>query len=80
MHASQRKTGVFQVIELHPKPVVHVMALFARSRETRLHVAGAGGLLIVSCVTGIALRCQSLELPGRRALVAGTAIQSSVSA
>lgn len=74
MHPSQRKPCVFQMVKVHPKPVIHVVALFARSRKIRLHVAGPGGLLVVGCMAGIALRCQSLVLPSRCALVAGAAI------
>ena len=70
MHPSQREPGGFQVIKVHSKPVVHPVALLACCRETRRQVAGAGRILIVGCVTGIALRRQSLELPSRRTLVA----------
>ena len=80
MHPSQREPREFQVIKVHAKPVVHAVALLAGSGETRGHVAGAGSVLIVSCVAGIALRCQSLELSGRCALMAGVALQCGMCA
>lgn len=80
VHSSQRKPGVFQVIKFHSKPVVHAVALFARSGEACGHVAGPGGVLIVGCMAGVALGCQSLELSSRRAFVARVALQSGMCA
>lgn len=56
VHPRQRKPCVFQVIKLHSKPIVHAVALLARGGKTRGNVAGAGRVLIVDSVAGIALR------------------------
>jgi hypothetical protein len=56
MHPSQRKSGVFQMIKLHSKPVVHAVALLACGWKTRGYVARAGRVLIIGSVAGIALR------------------------
>jgi len=80
VHSGQRKPGEFQVIKFHSKPIVHAVALFARSREACGHVAGTGGVLIVGCMAGVALRCQPLELPSRCAFVAGVTFQGGMCA
>lgn len=80
MHSSQREPREFQVIKIHAKPVVHAVALLASGGETRRHVAGAGSVLIISCVAGVALRCQSLELSGCCPLVTGVALQCGMCA
>lgn len=80
VHSSQRKPGVFRVIKFHSKPVVHAVALVARSGKARGHVAGPGGVLIVGCMAGVALGCQSLKLSSRRALVARVALQGGMCA
>ena len=70
VHSGQGKPGVLQVVKVHSKPVVHAVALLACCREGRGYVAGAGRVVKVGCVAGIALRRQSLELPSGSALVA----------
>jgi hypothetical protein len=56
------------------------VALFAGGGESRRHVVRPGGSLVILGVTGVALRRQALELPDRRPLVTGIAIQSGVRA
>jgi len=75
VHAGQCETRVFQVVKLGAKPVVHAVALLAGGGEIGGHVAGARRVLVILSVTGIALRGQSLKLPGRRTFVAGSAVQ-----
>ena len=70
VHPSQRKSGVFEVIELHSKPVIETVALLTRGGKVCLHVARSRRLLVVRGVTGITLGRESLELPGRRAFMA----------
>lgn len=55
MHASQCKARELQVIEIHAEPRIHVVAFLAGSRKSRTDMAGAGGLLKILCVAGVAL-------------------------
>lgn len=55
VHSGQGETCVFQVIELHAKPVVKVVALIATGREAGRSVAWPGCPLKVPRVAGIAL-------------------------
>ena len=80
VHPSQRKISVLQMIEVHSKPVVEAVALFAGGGETGGHVAGAGGCLVVLRVAGVALRGHGGKFAQRSILVAGIAIHGSVRA
>ena len=63
------------MIEVHPEPVVDVVALLALGWELGRQVIRRVGLLIRLLVTRITLRRESLELPDRSALVAVRTIQ-----
>jgi len=75
--AGQRKADR-SVIEVHPEPVVDVVALLALGWELGRQVIRRVGLLIRLLVTRITLRRESLELPDRSALVAVRTVQPGV--
>ena len=78
--ARQREAGEFQVIKLRANPIVHRMALFARSRQTQSDVVDADGLGAgqIFLVAGDAGRRKALELTYSSAGVALIAIKSGM--
>ena len=80
MHSGQRKAGVFQVVEVHPKPVVEAVTLLAVGGETGGRVGRAGGSLVILRVAGVALRRHRRKLTQCSVLVARVTIHRSVCA
>lgn len=78
MHSGEREAGVLQMIEGHPKPVVHLVALITGRRKTCRHMTRTGCPLIVLGMAGIALRRHGAEVTERAILVAGVTIQCGV--
>ena len=74
----QRESGVLQVVELHPKPVVEIVALVAGCRKAGRSMSWAGGSLVILRVAGIAFRRHQLILRGRKTFVTSVAFDGGV--
>lgn len=78
VHPRQGETGELQVVKIHVEPRVHVVALLARRRESRSHVARSGRLLEILRMAGVTLRRHRGVITQGPILVAGIAVQRRV--
>ncbi len=78
MHARQREAGIFQVIEFHVEPSVHVVTFLTGSRKSGAHVSWSGSLLEILRVARVARGRHRAVITDRAILVARIAIQHGV--